>query len=295
MPEPSYHAPATLPDAISVLGKFPGGRILAGGTDLLVQMRSANPLPTHIIDIKHLPGLIDVQLTADTLHLGAAAPAQSITERSDIQALFPGLVEAIDLIGSTQIQGRCSVGGNLCNASPAADTVPALIANGAICHVLGPDGTREIAVEMFNQGPGQNGLASNEILTGITLARPAPGTADAYLRFTPRTEMDIAVAGAGVSITLNEEHICTAAHIAIGAVGPTALTVPNAAAALVGTSLDETALRAAAHAASDIATPISDKRGTAEFRRKVVGVLTRRAIAIARDRAIDSLNQGGKP
>jgi CO/xanthine dehydrogenase FAD-binding subunit len=281
-----YHAPATVGEACSLLGATENSRVLAGGTDLLVQMRGGLVQPACIVDIKAIPGITDVVLTEQGLTLGAAATAQSITERSDIVAVYPGLVEAIDLIGSTQVQGRCTVGGNLCNASPAADAVPALMVNGAQCNIAGPTGERQVAVESFNTGPGQNCLTPDEILTSLFVPAPAARTADAYLRFIPRTEMDIAVVGAGVSVTLDENGSCIAARVAIAAVAPVALLVPDAAAALIGTRLDDTALEAAAAAASAAANPISDKRGTAEYRRTVVGVMTRRAARTALERAL---------
>jgi CO/xanthine dehydrogenase FAD-binding subunit len=282
----SYHAPVSLTEATALLRDNVGCKLLAGGTDLLVQMRGGFSRPNCIVDIKHLPGLTDVTLDERGLTLGAAAPAQSITEREDIQAIFPGLVESIDLIGSTQVQGRCSVGGNLCNASPAADTVPALIVIGAICTISGPEGDRQVAVESFNTGPGQNCLGSGEMLTSLFIPTPGARSADAYLRFIPRTEMDIAVVGAGVALTLDEAGTCTWAKVAIGAVAPIALLVPDAAQALIGSQLEESALNAAAAAASAAANPISDKRGTADYRRKVVGVMTRRAALIAGKRAL---------
>ena len=282
-----YHLPTTLGEACALLGAAANSRVLAGGTDLLVQMRGGLVQPACIVDIKALPGITDVVLTEQGLTLGAAAPAQSITERQDIKAVYPGLVEAIDLIGSTQVQGRCTVGGNLCNASPAADTVPALMVNAAQCNIAGPDGERQVAVESFNTGPGQNCLQPDEILISLFVPTPAARSADAYLRFIPRTEMDIAVVGAGVSLTVDEDGSCIAARVAIAAVAPVALLVPDAAAALIGTRLDDTALEAAANAASAAASPISDKRGTAEYRRKVVGVMTRRAAGNALERALE--------
>lgn len=209
----------------------------------------------------------------------------ALSEREDIKAVYPGLVEAAYLIGSTQIQGRASVGGNLCNSSPAADTTPALIAVGARCVIEGPNGEREVAVEDFVTGVGENCLEKGELLKQLKVPQPAPGSADAYLRFIPRTEMDIAVAGAGVSVTLDKDGTCTAARVAIGAVAPTPLLVPEAAEALIGTKVDEDALQRAADAASAASNPITDRRGTVEYRRHVVGVLTKRAAKIAAQRA----------
>jgi CO/xanthine dehydrogenase FAD-binding subunit len=273
-----YHAPTSIEEASALLAGSAANRVLAGGTDLLVQMRGGLVEPSQIIDIKALPGITEAVLNDQGLTLGAAAPAQSITERDDIKAVFPGLVEAVDLIGSTQVQGRCSVGGNVCNASPAADTVPALIANGAICNIVGSQGERQVAVEAFCTGPGQNCLAADEILLSLFIPAPAARTSDAYLRFIPRTEMDIAVVGAGVSLSVDEYGICRAARVAIGAVAPTALLVEHS---LVGAAIDENELDALAAAASAAASPISDKRATADYRRKVVGVMARRAAAIA--------------
>ena len=287
-----YFAVSSIEDACSLLAERSGSRILAGGTDLLVQMRAGLATPRDIIDIKHIPGLCAISLDEKGLTIGAAAPAQSITERDEVAALYPGLVEAIDLIGSTQIQGRCSVGGNLCNASPAAYTVPALIANGTLCNIAGPGGERQLPVEAFNSGPGQNCLAQGEFLISLFVPRPAARTADAYLRFIPRTEMDIAVVGAGVSISLNEAGQCSAARVAIGAVAPTALLVEEAAAALIGQQPGEPQLQALAEACRAAAKPISDKRGSADYRRQVVGVMARRAAEAAVQRA--SSGTGGE-
>lgn len=279
-----YHRPDSLAEACSLLQAKEACHVLAGGTDLLVQMRSGLVKPAQIVDIKALPGITDVELDDQGLTLGAAAPAQSITERADIAAMYPGLVEAIDLIGSTQVQGRCSVGGNLCNASPAADSVPALIANGAVCNIVGSAGERQVPVEAFNAGPGQNCLAGDELLVSVFVPRPLANAADAYLRFIPRTEMDIAVVGAGVSLTLDQQGLCTLARVAIGAVAPTALLVPEAATALIGTTVDDAALDAMTVAVSAASNPISDKRGSADYRRKVVGVMARRAAMKALER-----------
>ena len=282
----SYHAPDTIDAAADLLVEHSEARVLAGGTDLLVQMKTGVRSPRAIIDVKRIPALMEVHLADDGLRIGAAAPAQSITERPEIAALFPGLVESIDLIGSTQIQGRGSVGGNLCNASPAADTVPALIACGAVCRVVGPAGERTVPVEAFNEGPGSNCLAPGELLVSLLIPAPPARSADAYQRLIPRTEMDIAVVGVGVSLTLDEQGVCSDARVAIGAVAPKALLVPDAAAALVGSKLEAEALDAAGAAATAASRPITDKRGTEAYRRRVVAVLTRRTAIVARDRAL---------
>ena len=210
-----------------------------------------------------------------------------IFENDEVRTAYPGLVEAVDLIGSTQIQGRASVGGNLCNSSPAADTVPALIALEARCRIAGPAGEREVAVEDFVTGPGQNVLGTGELLVNLQIAARPPRSADAYLRFIPRTEMDIAVAGAGVDLTLDADGTCSRARVVLGAVAATAILVPEAAEALVGSTLDEASLARAAEAASEACRPIDDKRGTIAYRRTVSGVLVKRAALIAAERAGD--------
>ena len=280
-----YQAPDTLEGAVELLANSKiTAKVLAGGTDLIIQMQGINE-ERLVVDVKKIPGMVEATLDQDGLRLGPAMPNAALTAREDIKALFPGLVEAAYLIGSTQVQGRCSVGGNLCNSSPAADTIPALIANGAQCVIKGPEGLRTIAAEDFVTGVGRNCLVDGELLAEINIPRPEDRTSDAYLRFIPRTEMDIAVAGAAVSITLDSEGVCTAARVAIGAVAVTALLVPEAANALIGTRLEDTALQSAANAASEAANPITDRRGTIEFRKHVIGVLVKRAAKIAADRA----------
>jgi carbon-monoxide dehydrogenase medium subunit len=289
----AYAAPETVDQALAVLAEHAASgtraQLLAGGTDLLVQIRSADRAGRTIVDIKKLPETNRLDIGADEIYIGAAIPAAQLTGNADLKGLLPGLVESIDLIGSTQIQGRATLGGNLCNASPAGDTIPALIANAGRCQIVGPSGAREMAVEEFVTGVGTNALADGEMLLGISFTNPSPGTRDAYLRFIPRTEMDIAVAGAGVSLSLAADGSCSDARVAIGAVAPTALLVPAAADALRGSTLDAAALQAAGVACSEAASPISDKRGTADYRRKVVAVLCKRAATIAADRARGSI------
>jgi len=285
----AYVAPSNLEEALAVLKEHASAgtraQLLAGGTDLLVQLRSADKTPRTIVDIKKLAETNRIDIGSAEVYIGSAIPSAVLNENTELVALFPGLLEAADLIGSTQIQGRATVGGNLCNASPAGDSIPAMIAAGGVCVIAGANGTRELPVEDFLTGVGKNALEPGELLLGLKFKRPGPRTADAYLRFIPRTEMDIAVAGCGVSVTLDQNGTCTAARVAIGAVAPTALLVPAAADALIGSKLDEDALAAAGAACTAASSPISDKRGTVEYRRKVVAVLCRRAAAIARDRA----------
>lgn len=285
----AYCAPNSVDETVELLGALSANgsryQLLAGGTDVLVQLRGLDDAPRTLVDVKGLAETKRLELGADRVFIGSAIPGAVLNDHTELKALFPGLVEAVDLIGSTQIQGRASMGGNLCNASPAGDSIPAIIANGGVCHIAAAGGEREVAAENFVTGVGQNALAESEFLLGVSFPRPAATSGDAYLRFIPRTEMDIAVAGAGVRLTLDGD-TCTAAKVAIGAVATTALVVPDAAAALVGSTLDEAALSAAGEACSAIARPISDKRGTAEYRRKVVAVLCRRAIAKAHERAL---------
>lgn len=277
-----YEAPDSIEGAVSLLkGADVPAFVLAGGTDLIIQTDNSSDAERLIVDVKKIAGMTDADLSDAGLDLGPSMSCAAFTERDDIKAVYPGLVEAAYLIGSTQVQGRASVGGNLCNSSPAADTIPALIANGAQCVIAGPGGERTVPVEDFVTGVGQNCMEKGELLKVIRVPRPAANTSDAYLRFIPRTEMDIAVAGAGVSVTLDSDGTCTAARVGIGAVAPTALLVPEAAAALVGSKLDDAALQAAADAASTASSPITDRRGTADYRRQVVGVLVKRAAGIA--------------
>ena len=279
-----YAAPTTIDEARALLAADGDAIVFAGATDVVPQMRGGRPEPSMVIDLKRIDRLMSVSLEADTWHVGAAVPTSVLTGDDAFTADFPGLSEAAGLIGSDQIQNRCSLGGNLCNASPAADSVPALVVNDAVAVIAGGGGERRVPVAEVVTGPGQTSLAHDEIVVSFELARPAARTADAYLRLIPRTEMDIAVVGAGVRITLDGDGAVSAATVALGAVAPTVVRVPAAEAALVGSRLDAPALAAAAAAASDACNPIDDKRGTISYRRQVAGVLTRRAAGIAADR-----------
>lgn len=281
-----YIAPASIAEAVGALRSAGGtARLMAGGTDLLVQMRGGRAKPGLVVDIKKIPGIAAIRMEGGGFVIGAATSGAVIGEHGALREAWPGIVEAANLIGSTQVQGRASLGGNLCNASPAADSVPALIAAGAVCIIEGPGGAREVPVEHIQTGPGKTTLAADEILVAFRLpARPARSS-DAYLRLIPRTEMDIAVVGVGVSLTLDAGGVCTAARVSVGAVAPTCLLVEAAGAALVGTTLDNAALEKLEAAVSAACRPISDKRGTAEYRAKVACVLARRAALIAKERA----------
>jgi carbon-monoxide dehydrogenase medium subunit len=282
----AYTAPTTVEEAVRALAGAPGtAKILSGGTDLLVQLRSGRVKPGLIVDIKKIPGISGIREQDGGFVIGASTPGAEIGECEALQRAWPGVVEAANLIGSTQVQGRASLAGNLCNASPAADSVPALIAARATCVVAGPNGRREVPVESIATGPGRTSLGLGELIVEFHLPKPPPRSADAYLRFIPRTEMDIAVVGVGVNLALDASGACTDARVVLGAVAPTAILVPEAAAALVGRKLDESALAALDQAAQRACKPIDDKRGTIEYRTKVAGVMARRTATIAYERA----------
>jgi len=283
-----YTAPSTVEEAVRILAGAPDtAKVLSGGTDLLVQLRSGRAKPGLIVDVKNIPGISDIREREGRFVIGASTPGAVIGECEALRRAWPGVVEAANLIGSTQVQGRASLAGNLCNASPAADSVPALIAARATCVVAGPNGRREVAVESIATGPGRTSLSAGEFILAFHLPQRPPRSADAYLRFIPRTEMDIAVVGTAVSLTLGAGGVCADARIVLGAVAPTAILVPEAGAALVGRKLDETALVGLDQAVRRACKPIDDKRGTIEYRIKVAGVLARRTATIAYERARD--------
>lgn len=286
MPDIRYLAPQTLDEAIQAYAAAAGAaRILAGGTDLLVQMRAGVLKPGLIVDIKKIAETTSIEETADGgFRVGAAVAGAVLAEHPRFGKVWPGVLEGINLIGSTQVQGRASPGGNLCNGSPAGDSVPALVAAAAIVTVKGPNGERQLPVENVPVAPGRTSLLPGEIVVSFTFPARPKGSSDAYLRMIPRTEMDIAVVGCGVSLTL-DNGICTAARVALGAVAPTVLLVKDAADALIGSRLDAAALEKAAAACSAACRPIDDKRGTIVYRTKVAGVLLKRTVAIAAKRA----------
>jgi carbon-monoxide dehydrogenase medium subunit len=281
-----YERPHSIEDAVGLLAGSGGvAAILAGGSDLLVRMKGGFVEPDLVVDIKAINGLAEILETAEGFTIGAAVPCARMGENAALKKAWPGVVEAANLIGSKQVQGRCTIVGNLCNASPAADSVPALVAAGARASIVGPGGRRTIAVEALPTGPGRTSLAKGEIVEAILLDKRPPRSADAYLRFIPRTEMDIAVVSAGVSLTLDAGGVVKSARLALGAVAPTVLLVEQAAAILVGTKADDATLEKLAEACSAACRPIDDKRGTIEFRRKVAGVLAKRATTNAYARA----------
>jgi carbon-monoxide dehydrogenase medium subunit len=281
-----YVAPRSVSEAVKLLAQARGrARILAGGTDLIVQLRERRGEADLVVDGKRIPDLNALD-ARDGLHLGAAVPCSRIYEDRAIATAYPGLNDAVSLIGGIQIQSRASVGGNLCNASPAADTAPALIAHEAICIVSGAHATREIPAEAFCTGPGKTVLQPDELLVGFRFPRPSPRSGASYLRFIPRNEMDIAVVGVGVSVVLDERNDrCIRARIALAAVAPTPLLVEGAGAALIDGPLSDGHFDKAAELARTACRPISDMRGSAEFRRHIVGVLVKRALQVAVARA----------
>ena len=286
MDDMRYEAPETLDAAVALLAGAKGdARVLAGGTDLLVQLRAELIEPALLVDIKRIPAMMSIAAEAGGFRIGAAVPGAELGEHRALKKAWPGVVEAAELIGSTQVQGRASMGGNLCNGSPAADSVPALFAAEATVAILGPKGKREAPVSEIATGPGKTSLAKGEIVVSIFLPARPKHSGDAYLRFIPRTELDIAVVGAGINLILDKSGTCTEARVALGAVAPTVLPVPEAGEALVGSKLDDGALEKMAAAASAACRPIDDKRGTKEFRIKVAGVMARRAAQIAYKRA----------
>jgi carbon-monoxide dehydrogenase medium subunit len=258
---------------------------MAGGTDLLVQMRSGLVRPGLIVDIKKIDEMNSIEETAEGgYRVGAAVSGAVLAEHPKFRKAWPGVLEAVSLIGSKQVQGRASAGGNLCNGSPAGDSIPAMIAAGAIVTIHGPNGRRELPVEKVPAGPGRTNLTPGEILVSFTMPPRPAGSSDAYLRMIPRTEMDIAVVGLGVSLTL-KDGVCTAARVGLGAVAPTPLLVEAAGQALTGSRLDDVALEKASEACRAACRPIDDKRGTIAYRVKTAGVLLKRTVAIAAKRA----------
>ncbi len=281
----NYLAPTTVEEASKMLSETPEAKVFAGATDVIPQIRAGRPEPGTLVDLKGIERLTTVSNGGGSWTIGAATATVNLTENEALKAEFPGLVEAAGLIGSDQIQTRCSLGGNLCNASPAADSVPAMIVNEMRAVIATGDGTRTVPVADIVTGPGSTSLGDGEFIVEFELDSQPANTGDAYLRMIPRTEMDIAVVGAGARITLDADGNCTAANIALGAVAPTAVRVPDAEAALVGNAIDDDVLAAVAEAASAACNPIDDKRGTIAYRRQVAGVLAKRAVRAAAERA----------
>lgn len=281
-----FHTPQSFEQAVEIAAAAAGPtRFLAGGTDVLVQLRASIVTPQDLIDLKHIPGVKDITRTSEGgWRIGIAVSGAELGRHAGVCADWPGVVEGMQLVGSTQVQGRATLVGNLCNGSPAADSVPGMMAAGAKVTVIGPNGSREVAVEDIPAGPSRTSLQPGEVIAAITLPPRGPQGGDAYLRFIPRTEMDIAVVGVAVNLRRDGAKI-TEARVALGAVGPKVMLAPAAAQALIGSTLDDAALAALSTAAIAASTPISDKRGTATFRKDIVGVLVQRAARIAYTRA----------
>ncbi len=285
MPSPAFHAPRSVADAVALLAADSGARVLSGGTDLIVQLQSGRIAPSAVVDLKRVTGMMGVRSEAGAFIIGAATPCTALKADKALVAAWPGVVEAANLIGSVQVRNRATMAGNLCNASPAADSVPALVAAGATCVIAGPGGSREVPVAAITLSPGKTSLAPGEFVTEIRLPARPQGGGDAYLRSIPRTEMDIAVVGAGAALVIDGSGTCTAARIALGAVAPTVLLVEAAGAALVGSKLDAAAMDAMAEAVRAACRPINDKRGTAAYRTAMAAILAKRVVGIAAKRA----------
>jgi aerobic carbon-monoxide dehydrogenase medium subunit len=284
-----YEAPGSLDQAVALLAAEPGdARVLAGGTDLLVQLRTDLIEPALLVDIKRIPEARQITEEGGGFRVGAAVTGAELNEHPKLKTAWPGVVEAANLIGSTQIQGRATMGGNLCNGSPAADSVPALIAAGAKASIVGPKGRRELPVEDVILAPRKLALEKGEIIASFLLPAKPARTGDAYLRFIPRTEMDIAVVGCGVCLTLDARGACTAARVSLGAVAERPLLVLEAAKVLTDNEAVPVLLEKLGAATRAACRPIDDKRGTKEYRIKVAGVLARRAAEIAYARARES-------
>ena len=282
-----YHSPSSFNEAVAISNSSSGlVKYLAGGTDVLVQLKIGTKSPDHLIDIKNIPGVREISLRDDGGYtIGAAVSGAQLTEHKELSKKWPGLVEGMELVGSAQIQSRATLVGNLCNGSPAADSVPGMIAAGASVSILNSSGTKDVLVEDIPSGPGSTNLENGELITAINLPKRNKYEGDAYLRFIPRTEMDIAVVGCAVNLSL-ENGVVTAAKVVLGAVGPKVILAHSAADCLVGTKLDGSSLSRFSAECSLIAKPISDKRGSEEFRKDIIGVIAQRAAKKAYDRAL---------
>jgi len=285
MSDTQYLAAKTIDEAVQAHNKANGSaRFLAGGTDLLVQIKSGIKKPNLVIDVKKIVELNNIEeISENEFVVGASVSGANLNRNKKFSSLWPGVIEAFRLIGSEQIQGRASLGGNLCNGSPAGDSVPALIAAGCTAVIAGPDGKKELPIEEFHTGPGKTILKNGEMLVSLKFPKRESNSSDSYLRMTPRTEMDIAVVGCGVNLTLDND-ICTSVRVSLGAVAPTPLLIKEASDIMVGTNLNSEVLEKVARICMDSCNPINDKRGTIEYRTKVAGVLFKRATLIAIDR-----------
>jgi carbon-monoxide dehydrogenase medium subunit len=283
-----YVAATTVAEAVGLLGeKGQKARVLAGGTDILVQLRGGRRSAERLVGIQEVAEANQLSYNPQNgLQLGSAVPCYRIYQDETVSQTYPGLIDAVAMIGGIQIQGRATVGGNLCNAAPSADCIPPLIALGATCVIAGPNGTKEVPVESFCTAPGQSILEDGQLLVSLRMPPPPQASGTHYLRFIPRNEMDIAVAGVGSSVVLdNDRKSFVSARIALASVAPTPLFVEEAGAALAGREITDKAIEDASEAAMAAARPISDMRGTIKQRRHLVGVLTRRTLRGAIERA----------
>jgi len=281
-----YARASSVDEAVSLLSQ--GGataRVLAGGTDIIVQARERRRPVSLFVDIKAIPETQELKYDADAgLTIGAATPCYIIYDSDTVKRLYPALVEAATVIGGVAIQGRASLGGNLCNSGPAADSVPAMIVLQGTANIAGPNGRRSVALEDFNTGPGQNVLQPGEFVVSLHFPSPAPNSGAAWERFIPRNEMDIAVCNAASYVRF-DGNVVSAARFALGAVAPKCLFVTAAADAVVGKPLTEESIKAAGAAARAAATPIDDMRGTIKQRKHLSAVLVERTLRKAAERA----------
>ena len=282
-----YVLPKSVDEALSFLKFESDSCVFAGATDLIPQIRGGSPEPKLIVDLKNIPSLVNLSFSNGTWRIGAATPVIRIKNNVQLTKEFPGLSEASGLIGSDQIQNRASLGGNLCTASPGADTVPSLMVNDALAVIASNKGPRTIPVANVITGPGSISLETGEFVIEFLLEQPPPITSDAYERFIPRTEMDIAVVDAAARISLDDRGNCKEAKIAIGAAAPTVIRVPAAERILQGKKINDEVLTEVMEEVSKACNPINDKRGTIEYRRQVAGVLAKRVILLAEKRALD--------
>ena len=284
---PFQYYPATnLTEAISLLSRYgERARVLAGGTDLLVQLRGERFELDAVVDVKQVPEIMDLSLNGG-LTIGAAVPCYQVYEDEAIAKAFPGIIDAVSLIGGIQVQTRASLGGNLCNATPSADGIGPLIVYSAVATITGVDGTRTVPVEDFCTGPGRNVLNTGELLLNMQIEAPPAHFGAAYQRFIPRNEMDIAVAGAASAVTLDAKgERIESGRIALAAVGPTPIFAKRASDSLAGQPATAETFEKAGEIAATETSPITDMRGTIVQRKHLVGVLTRRTLAVATERA----------
>ena len=283
-----YVAPKSIEAAVSILNQNGDqARMIAGGTDILVMMRAGRRLADIVVDVKEIPELNQMTYNPQNgLTLGAAVPCHRIYEDATLAAAYPGLIDSAALIGGIQIQGRASIGGNLCNAAPSGDSIPAVIALSGICNIAGPNGTRQIPAEDFCTAPGQNALQRGELLVSISFPAPQAHSGANYQRFIPRNEMDIAVAGVGSSVVLDPSgQTFVSARISLASVAPTPVFSRAAGESLAGQPVSDESIRQASELAMADAKPINDMRGTIRQRTHLIGVLTRRTLNIAVARA----------